>query len=77
MPSGPTKDMEQKEAAYDLLWPTVTTKCNISIRKGSHSLFDGLVVTVGHNKSYAASSCTTSLAGSEGRSVQVVLMAHT
>ena len=49
----------QLEAAYDLLWPIVTTKWYIPLRKGSLTLLHSLVVTVGHNKSYVGSRCVS------------------
>ena len=77
MPSDPTKVVVQKEAPYDLLWPTVTTKpCN---RLGDPLLRETfhLVVTVGHNKSYGACFCTITLVGLEGISVQDLLPPRT
>ena len=41
IPSDPTKDIEQKETAYGLLWPTVTTK-------PSNRLRDPLLIEIFH-----------------------------
>ena len=58
MPNDPAKDFLWLESAYDLLWPIVTTKWYIPLRKGSPSLLHSLVVNIGHNKSYVAHTNT-------------------
>ena len=46
------KDFSQPETAYDLLWPTMTTKMWSRLGVLLQSWISPLVVTVGHKKSW-------------------------